>query len=60
MLRRRSPLNQVRRSMYTMARLTGDNQVISSGNSNRIAWRGRNCMIGKALGRAGFWRWLWR
>jgi hypothetical protein len=46
--------------MYTMARLTGDNQVISSGNSNRIARRGRNCMIGTALGRAGFWRRLWR
>jgi hypothetical protein len=38
----------------------GDVDAIASGNPKRITRRAKNKLAGRALGRAGFWRWLWR
>jgi hypothetical protein len=46
--------------MYAAARLANDISTLASGNPNRIARRAKNKIIGRALGRAGLWRWLWR
>jgi hypothetical protein len=45
--------------MYRAARLANDVSVLASGNPHRIARRARNRIVGRALGRAGFWRMLW-
>lgn len=46
--------------MYAAARLANDVSTLASGNPQRIARRAKNKIIGRALGRAGLWRWLWR
>ena len=35
-------------------------RAITSGNPRRIARRAKNVTLGRALGRGGFWRWLWK
>ena len=55
-MRRRGLVSQ----MYAAARLANDVSALASGNPNRIARRARNKIVGRALGRAGLWRWLWR
>jgi muconolactone delta-isomerase len=42
------------------ARLANDISTIASGNPGRIARRAKNKIVGRALGRAGIWRRLWR
>jgi hypothetical protein len=46
--------------MYAAARLANDVSTVTSGNPHRIVRRAKNKIIGRALGRAGLWRWLWR
>ena len=46
--------------LYKAARLSADMRAISSGSPHRIARRARNKIVGRALGRAGVWAWLWR
>jgi hypothetical protein len=46
--------------MYRAARLANDVSTLASGNPSRIARRARNKIVGRALGRAGLWRALWR
>ncbi|MEO6797243.1 MAG: hypothetical protein ABI401_12665 [Candidatus Dormibacter sp.] len=46
--------------MYAAARLANDVSTVASGNPHRIARRAKNKIIGRALGRAGLWRWLFR
>jgi len=46
--------------MYAAARLANDVSTLASGNPHRIARRAKNKIIGRALGRAGLWRWLFR
>jgi hypothetical protein len=46
--------------MYVAARLANDVSTLSSGDPRRIARRARNKIVGRALGRAGLWRVLWR
>jgi hypothetical protein len=46
--------------MYAAARLANDISTLASGNPQRIARRAKNKIVGRALGRAGLWRWLWR
>jgi hypothetical protein len=46
--------------MYAAARLANDVSTLASGNPRRIARRAKNRIVGRALGRAGFWRLLWR
>jgi hypothetical protein len=46
--------------MYAAARLANDVSTLASGNPHRIVRRAKNKIVGRALGRAGLWRWLWR
>jgi len=46
--------------MYAAARLANDVSTLASGNPRRIARRAKNKIVGRALGRAGLWRMLWR
>jgi len=55
-VRRRGLVSQ----MYAAARLANDVSTLASGNPHRIVRRAKNKIIGRALGRAGLWRWLWR
>jgi hypothetical protein len=47
-------------SLYKAARLSNTISAVTSGKPRRIVRRGRNIIVGRALGRAGVWRWLWR
>jgi len=56
MARRRSFTSQ----LYRAARLSNNISAITSGNPARVARRAKNVTVGRALGRGGFWRWLWK
>jgi len=47
-------------SMYRAARIANDVSVLASGDPRRITRRAKNKIVGRALGRAGVWRMLWR
>jgi hypothetical protein len=51
---------KLRSSLYRSARLLGDAEALASGNPKRITRRAKNKLVGRALGRSGFWRSLWR
>jgi muconolactone delta-isomerase len=55
-MRRRSLVSE----LYRTARLANDVSTLASGDPHRIARRAKNKIIGRALGRAGIWRALWR
>lgn len=55
-MRRRGLVSQ----MYSAARLANDISVLASGNPSRVARRTKNVILGRALGRGGIWRMLWR
>ncbi len=55
-MRRRGLVSQ----LYSAARLANDISTLASGNPSRIARRAKNKIVGRALGRAGIWRRLWR
>jgi hypothetical protein len=46
--------------LFRLARLSADAKALSSGGPKRIGRRAKNKLLGRALGRAGFWRRLWR
>jgi len=52
---RRSTTSQ----LYRLARLSNTAAAVASGDPKRIARRGRNVLVGRALARGGFWRALW-
>ena len=54
------PLMSLRSNLYRSARILGDMQAVASGNPRRIERRAKNKLVGRALGRSGFWRFLWR
>ena len=56
MARRRSLTSQ----LYRAARVSNNISAIASGNPRRVARRAANVAVGRALGRAGVWRRLWR
>jgi hypothetical protein len=55
MARRRSLTSQ----LYRAARISNNISAIASGNPRRVARRAKNVALGRALGRGGFWHWLW-
>jgi hypothetical protein len=46
--------------LYRAARISNNISAIASGNPRRVARRAKNVALGRALGRGGFWRWLWK
>ena len=56
MARRRSFTSQ----LYRAARISNNISALASGNPRRIERRAKNVTLGRALGRRGFWRWLWK
>jgi hypothetical protein len=46
--------------LYRLSRRTNDAEVLLSGDPKRMERRLKNKLIGRALGRAKFWRTLWR
>jgi hypothetical protein len=56
MARKRSLTSQ----LYRAARISNDISAIASGNPRRAARRAKNIALGRALGKAGVWRRLWR
>lgn len=50
----------LRRNLYRSARILGDVEAVTSGNPKRIERQAKNKLLGRALGRAGLWRFLWR
>jgi hypothetical protein len=54
--RRRSFSSQ----LFRAARVADDFEAVSSGKPKRVRRRAKNVVLGRTLGRAGFWRRLWR
>ena len=48
------------RSLYRAARIANNAETLASGNPKFIGRRAKNILVGRALGRAGIWRRLWR
>lgn len=46
-------------NFYSLARTVQTAKVIASGDPKRIARRGKNIVVGRALARAGVFRRLW-
>jgi hypothetical protein len=46
--------------LFGAARVTDDVEAVESGNPRKMVRRGKNVILGRALGKAGFWRRLWR
>ena len=55
-MRRRSFVSD----MYRAARIANTLSAFASGDPKRMARRTKNIILGRALGRAGVWRSLWR
>lgn len=53
-------MGKLTRSLYRAARLSNDVETLASGDRKRIARRAKNKALGRALGRSGIWRRLWR
>jgi muconolactone delta-isomerase len=51
---------KLRGFLYRSARTLGDVETVASGDPRRITRRAKNKILGRALGRSGFWRTLWR
>ena len=45
---------------YRLARRQRDLEVVASGDPKKIVRRVKNHVIGRALAKIGFWRFLWR
>jgi hypothetical protein len=47
-------------ALYPAARFSNSLGAVASGGPRRVARRAKNITIGRALGRAGVWRRLWK
>jgi hypothetical protein len=56
MARKRSLSSQ----LFRAARVMVDVEAVESGNPKRIEKRAKNVAVGRVLGKAGVWRWLWK
>lgn len=56
MARHRSLTSQ----LYRAARLSNTISAVASGHPKRVARRAKNIAVGRALGKAGVWRRLWK
>jgi len=54
---RRSSLTSM---LFRAARVSATTRAVASGNPRRVVRRAKNVALGKALGRGGVWRRLWR
>ena len=45
--------------LYSLARTVNTASALTSGNPTRMARRGKNIILGRAMRRAGVWRALW-
>lgn len=50
----------ITRALYRAARISNNLSAIASDNPRRIARRAKNIAVGRALGRGGIWRRLWK
>ena len=46
--------------LFRLARLSADAKAVASGDPARIGRRAKNKLLGRLVGRAGVWRWLWK
>jgi len=46
--------------MFRTARHVDDLEALASRDPKRIERRVQNGLVGRLLGRAAFWRWLWK
>jgi hypothetical protein len=47
-------------NLYKLARNVNTLTALASGDPKRARRRVKNIIVGRALARAGFWRWLWK
>lgn len=47
------------RFLFRLARWAATFSALASGSPRRVARRGKNILLGRALARAGVWRRLW-
>lgn len=47
-------------TLFRIARTADDVSTIASGKPKRIERRAKNRLLGRGLGRAGLWRFLWK
>ena len=46
--------------LFKLARMSADMKALTSGSPKKMTRRTKNKVLGRALRRAGFWRFLWR
>lgn len=46
--------------LFRLARFSADAKAVGSGSGKRIGRRAKNKVVGRTLGKAGLWRWLWK
>ena len=47
-------------NLYKLARNVNTIEALTSGDPKRARRRAKNIIVGRALAKAGFWRWLWK
>ena len=57
--RRKKAGLDVTSTLFRADRLSNDIGALTSGKPSRMARRGKNKILGRILGRLGFWRLLW-